>query len=219
MKILDLPSSGSIGSQTASRNRHGQYRRQRSMPVQPNSAAQVNARARLTTYTASWRGLTDAQRASWTAFANSFTVVNSLGLSVNLTGHQAYVKVNTVNVLLGDAAVTTPPALPAFVANTVTGLTALFTGQAMTLTGAAPAVGTIMTVYASGQRSAGVSFEADFRYLGHFTNGATFPYNLATAYIAKYGALIAGKKIFVKVVQSQAGMQDNGTLFTVIVGA
>ena len=35
-------------------------------------------------------------------------------------------------------------------------------------------------------------------------------------YTAKWGAPIVGKKYFVKVVQEQLGMQDNGTLFTAI---
>jgi hypothetical protein len=41
--------------------------------------------------------------------------------------------------------------------------------------------------------------------------------SLQTAYVAKFGALIVGKKVFVKIVQSQDGMQDNGSLFATIV--
>lgn len=219
MKILDLPSSGSIGSETASRNRHGQYRRQRSMPVQPNSAAQVNARARVNTHSAGWRGLTDAQRAAWNAFANSFTVTNSLGQAVTLTGHQAYVKVNCVNSLIGDAAVSAPPALPAFAANVATALTATAGTPVLKLTATSPTAGTKIMVYASPQRSAGVSFEGDFRYMATFTTATSSAFDILTAYTAKFGALIAGKRVFVKAVQSQAGMQDGGVLFTAVVGA
>lgn len=219
MKFLGPPQSGSQANVTSSRNRGGQYIRTRAIPTQPNSAAQVNQRARLTTTSAGWRGLTDAQRAAWTAFGNSFTVTDSLGQTRNLTGSQCYVKVNSVNMLIGDAIVATPPALPSFVANTATGLTATAGTPVFTIQGATPAAGTKHMVYASPPRSAGVSFENDFRYIQTGTTYTSGNLDIKTAYTAKFGALIAGKKIFVKVVQSQSGMQDNGTLFSVIVGA
>jgi hypothetical protein len=218
-KTLIPPTSGSVGGQTFSRNRSGAYIRQRSNPTQPRTAAQVNARARLTSTSAAWRGLTDAQRAGWSAFAQSFTVVNSLGTTINLTGAQCYVKVNTVNLLNGDAVVSTPPALPVFVACLVTGLTATAGTQLLEANGSSPASGTKYMFYVSPQVSAGVSFNGRFAYLATFTTATSSEFVLTSTYTAKFGALIAGKKVFVKCVQSQAGMQDNGTLFATIVGA
>lgn len=217
MKILDVPQSGSQGSKTASRNRGGQYIRQRAFPVQPRTAAQVNQRARLTTNSAAWRSLTGAQQAAWIAFGNSFTVTNSLGVPINLTGAQAYNKVNCVNMLNGDATVSTPPALPSFVAASVTGLTAVAATPAIKLAGTSPAAGTKFMVYVSAQVSAGVNFMNDWRYIETFTAATGGFFDITTAYTAKFGALIVGKKIFAKVVQSQDGMQDNGTLFSAIV--
>jgi len=219
MKILDVPQSGSVGARTSSRNRSGQYVRQRAIPTQPRTASQVNQRARLSDVSAGWRGLTDIQRLSWNAFGASFTVVNSLGQTINLTGHQCFVKVNTVNLLNGDTIVLTPPALPTFVANTTTGLTAAAGTPAIALAGVTPAAGTKFMVFSSGQLSAGVTFNGTYRYLTTFTAFTAGVFSLLTVYNAKWGTLVAGKKIFVKVVQSQAGMQDNGTLFTAIVAA
>jgi hypothetical protein len=217
MKQLNVPQSGSLGATTASRNSSGQYLRARAMPTQPRTASQVNQRARLTAASAGWRGLTQAQIAAWNAFAQSFTVVNSLGTAIHLTGAQCYIKVNTVNALNGDANVVLPPALPAFLANTCTGITAVAATPLISIQGTAPAAGTKFMVFASPQLSPGVSFNGNYRYMQTsqtFTAGAM---SIQTAYAAKYGALIVGKKIFVKVVQSQAGMQDNGTLFATIV--
>jgi len=217
MKILDVPQSGSVGARTSSRNSSGQYVRQRAIPTNPNTPAQSAARARLSTLSAAWRGLTAAQQAAWNAFGQSFTVVNSLGTAIKLTGIQCYVKVNTTNQLVGDATVSTPPALPTFVGVSVTGVTAVSATPLIELQGANPASGTKNMVFASPQLSAGVSFNGQYRYLqlaDTFTSGNA---SLQTAYVAKFGALIAGKKIFVKVVQDQAGMQDNGTIFTCIV--
>jgi hypothetical protein len=219
VKILDVPQSGSAGNLTSARNRSGQYQRARSMPTQPRTASQVAARARLTTLSAGWRGLTDAQRAAWNAFANSFSVTNTLGQTIFLTGHQCYVKVNTVNTLNGDATVAAPPALPSFLAATTTGLTAAAGTPAIDVAGSSPAGGTKFMFYASPQLSAGVTFNGDYRWLKTMTTATSSKFSLLTEYVAKFGALIAGKRVFVRVVQSQAGMQDNGTLYTAIVAA
>lgn len=217
MKILDVPQSGSVGARTSSRNRSGQYVRQRAIPTQPRTVAQIAARSRLTSQSAGWRGLTDPQRAAWNAFAQSFTVTNSLGTTINLTGAQCFIKVNTVNLLNGDAVVVLPPALPAFIAVTVTGVTAVAATPLIALQGVNPAAGTKFMIFGSPQVSAGVTFNGKFAWLATqqvFTTGAM---SIQTVYAAKYGALIVGKKIFIKVVQSQAGMQDNGTTFSTIV--
>lgn len=219
VKIIDVPQSGSAGNLTSARNRSGQYMRQRAIPTQPRTTAQSAARARLTSLSAGWRGLTDAQRAAWAAFANSFTVTNSLGATISLTGHQCYVKVNTVNLLNGDATVATPPALPAFVALTITDLDMAAGTPKLELGGASPAAGTKYMFYASPQVSAGVSFQSNFRWLKTMSAAAASEFSILTEYVAKFGALIAGKKIFVKVVQVQAGMQDNGQVYAGIVAA
>jgi len=187
------------------------------MPTQPRTPSQVNQRARVTSQSSAWRGLTDAERAAWVAFGQSFSIVNTLGTAIHLTGSQCFVKVNTVNLINGDATVNIPPLQPAFVAATVTGLTAVSATPLISLQGADPAAGTKFMIFASPQVSAGVSFQGNFRFIqtsSIFTAGAM---SLQTAYAAKFGALIVGKKVFVKIVQSQDGMQDNGTLFCVIV--
>src|SRR5579872_5554563 len=206
MKILDVPQSGSIGKETSSRNSSGQYRRQRAIPTNPRSVPQQAARARLTSLSAGWRGLTGAQQTAWIAFGQSFTINNSLGTAIHLTGLQCYIKVNTVNMLNGDAVVSTPPALPSFVGVTVTGVTAVAATPLIELAGANPAAGTKFMTFASPQVSAGLNFNGNYRWL---TTAQTFTagfLSIQTVYAAKFGALIVGKKIFVKVVQSQAGM-------------
>ena len=122
-----------------------------------------------------------------------------------------------MNLINGDAVVTVPPALPAFLAATTTGITAVAATPLIQIAGAAPATGTKFMIFASPQLSAGVSFNGNFRYLQTSQTFTSGEMSIQTAYAAKYGALISGKKIFVKVVQSQAGMQDNGTLYSVIV--
>jgi hypothetical protein len=217
MKYLGVAQSGSAGAMTASRNSSGQYYRNRAIPTQPRSPAQVARRATLSALSAGWRGLTAAQMTAWIAFGQSFTVTNSLGTAIHLTGLQSYVKVNSVNTLTGVSIVSTPPALPTFLPSTTTGVTAVAATPLIAVTGAAPAGGTLFMIFASPQVSAGVSFQGNYRYLQTSQTFTAGSMSIQTAYAAKFGALISGKKIFVKVVQSQAGMQDNGTLYSVVV--
>jgi len=216
MKILDVPQSGSVGARTSSRNRSGQYVRQRAMPTQPRTPAQVNARARLTTCAAAWRGLTTGQMAAWAAFALSFTTVNSLGSAINLTGTQCFCKVNCVNLLLSRAIVLVPPALPAFIACSMTGMTFVAAGPTITFTGVTCAAGTTHMYFASPAQSPGTTFCGRYAFIGDNATYTAGSYVATTIYVAKWGAPVVGKKYFVKVVQEQVGMQDNGTLFSAI---
>lgn len=217
MKYLGVPQSGSQAATVASRNSSGQYYRNRAMPTQPRTPAQVNQRARLTTASAAWRGLTASQQTSWISFGQSFTVVNSLGTPIHLTGLQCFIKVATVDVINGAAMPTVPPALPSFLANTCTGVSAVSATPLIQIAGANPAAGTLFMVFSSPQLSPGVNFNGVYRYIQTSQVFTTGQMSIQTAWALKFGALIAGKKIFVKVVQSQSGMQDNGTIFTCIV--
>ena len=211
--VNTVPTSGSIGNVTYSRTRGQQTMRQRAVPVNPRSTAQVAQRSKLTSAAAAWRGLTGTQMAGWIAFGNSFTVQNALGTSIHLTGLQCYIKVNTVNSLNGDSQVSTPPALPVFLPVTTTGITATAGTQLLSVQGTSPASGTKFMIYASPQRSAGVGFNGQFRFLATFTTATAGSFVVTTPYSAAFGSLVIGKRLFVKVVQSQAGMQDNGTTY------
>jgi hypothetical protein len=216
MKIIDVPQSGSIGSRTSSHNSSGQYVRQRTNPTQPRTVGQMAARARLGTLAAAWRGLTALQIAAWQAFAKSFTVTNSIGTAINLTGTQCFVKVNAVNLLLGRTSVVIPPALPAFVACQVTGIAVVSGTPAFTLTGVTTTAPTTHMYFASPACSPGVSFNARFAFLGGNATYTAGSFALETLYAAKFGVPILGKKYFLKIVQEQLGMQDNGTVFSAI---
>ena len=189
------------------------------MPTQPNSAAQSAAKNRFTIASAAWRGLTDVQRAAWNAFADSFTVTNSLGAQIHLTGAQCFVKVNCINSLVGDAAVLVPPALPAFVANVATGINTLTAAPVFKLTAVAPAGNTKILLYASPQLSAGVTYNGKWSFIGLLPAPAAGVSDIEALYSAKFGVPILGKRIFVLAIQSQAGMQDHGVHYTGVVAA
>lgn len=101
--------SGSIGTYTFSHNRFGTYSRLRSIPVQPNSALQLNRRATLAGLSALWATITAAQRTAWKVWAENNPIVDSLGDKRILSGHMAYVQLNARLAVVGGTASATPP--------------------------------------------------------------------------------------------------------------
>ena len=87
--------SGSIGGTTYSRNRYGQYTRVRAIPTRSTTIYAQAAKAILAAQSQAWAARTDAERAAWTAWAQTHPVTDSLGQSQVLTGHAAYVQINS----------------------------------------------------------------------------------------------------------------------------
>lgn len=196
MKILDVPQSGSVAGVTSSRNRFGQYRRTRAIPVNPNTASQGAIRTRFASLTAAWSDLTAAQRAGWADLAASITRTDALGQSYTMSGAQCYLSINMNNLDAGNAIVSDAPAKVSPDAL----LTAVVTTTGGTLSLAYTATplptGARVFVYASPQRSPGRSFEGDFRLIHVSAAAAASPADLVAAYTAKFGAPVVGNKIF-----------------------
>jgi len=217
MKILDVPQSGSVAGVTSSRNRFGQYRRTRATPVNPNTTPQAAARARLTTWSAAWRDLTEAQRIAWRAYAEAHPKTDSLGQTVTNTGHQAYVGVNSLLELLGEVAAATPPADPAFTANvTYTVLDTTVAGFEVDVDNALNADESVVAEVAP-PASAGVNFAGDYRFVSAATAPiAADPVALAAQVVAKFGTIVAGMKLFVRLTQIRDGVKGPVALVAVI---
>jgi len=200
MKILDVPQSGSVGAVTSSRNRYGQYRRQRATPVQPNSTAQQTAKTNLAARSQAWRSLTDAQRLAWDVYATEHPRTDALGQSITLTGHQMYNAITTGLLAAGYATVTAVPD-----GSAVTGTSpsveddsaASFMMQANTVIPVTQRV----VVWSSPPLSAGRSFNGDFRILSNAVgSGAGGQILLQGSTIAaKWGTLAVGQKFFFRV--------------------
>jgi hypothetical protein len=84
--------SGSVGGVVASHNKGGQYLRNRSLPTNPNSAAQTRARDAFAAAAIAWRSLTVAVREGWEAYAAGTPVVNRLGESITVSGFNMFVR-------------------------------------------------------------------------------------------------------------------------------
>lgn len=197
MKFLGNPQSGSFRGDTSSRNRNGQYYRNRATPVQPRTVRQLAVRAIMANNAAAWRALTDAQRAGWTSLGLSITRTDSLGQPYSLTGFQAYCSVNNNLITAGDAALSAAPAIvtPGSLLTATITLTAAAFSIAYTATPLA--TGVRMLTFVSPQRSAGVTFNGDYRLLNVTAAAAASPFNALAAYTAKFGLPVVGNRIFI----------------------
>lgn len=102
--------SGSIGGTTFSRNKGGLYTRARSVPVNPNSPAQIAARNAFSSLVNAWTEiLTGTQRDAWDLYALNTPVTNVFGDSKTLTGQQMYIRSNQPRVRDGQPRVDAGP--------------------------------------------------------------------------------------------------------------
>ena len=103
MALVVLPDgyqiSGSSGGTTWSRNRFGAYKRNRSVPVNPNSSGQVAVRNALRQLTILWQTtLTQLQRDAWKTYADNVVWKNHLGQDILLTALNHYLRSNLERV-------------------------------------------------------------------------------------------------------------------------
>ena len=198
MKIIAPPQSGSQADTTSSKNRFGQYTRNRRSPVNVNSPAQRQTRANLSNATKLWAGLTDAAREAWKSYAAQHPRVDSLGQTITLTGHQMFVSVcNIVATCFGGSVVAVPNLpTPSLLGLNLT--TTSVTDVSISITVGSPDEIDAIVVRTSPPMSAGRSFNGDMRIVAVKTAVATGGIVLATAALVnKWGSLSAGQKFFI----------------------
>ena len=196
MKFLGNPSSGSYRECTYGHNRFGQYVRNRSTPVNPNTTQQGVVRARMSSNAAGWRSLTDAQRAGWETLGAQIQRTDSLGQVYTLNGFMAYCSVNNNKLAAGDAIISDAPLLatPADLLTVTVTLTAAAFSIAYTATPLA--AGVRLFSFTSPQQSAGRMFCGDYRLLAVSAAAAASPANVYAAYVARFGLPVVGSRIF-----------------------
>lgn len=195
---------GKLNGHVFSKNRYGNYVRNKVTPVNPSTVYQTTVRNRLGGISASWGGLTAAQRAAWNAAISSFAKTNIFGDIINPSGKTLHQMLNNELLICGIAAIVSPP-VPVGV-DALTSMSAAFAAGAQTATLTyAPAIAAdhSLKIYATPGLSAGVSFvKSEYRLIEVIVAADVSPYAFSAAYIARFGAVpAAGLKVFVKVVQ------------------
>ena len=220
MKVLTVPSSGSVAGQTASRGRYGQYIRTRAIPVQPRTANQLAVRSAFQILSQTWSSLSKDQQSAWTAWAVAHPRKDSLGQSSPLSGAQAYVSVNTVLQTAGFSVVSLPPAEPdmtGFVPGTVTATVSTLGIPQFVLTGGSMGAADSIFIFSSPPQSPGRNFIAKGALVGAYQTET--PDDLTSSFIAAIGAIQVGQVLQVTIQPACGGVKGVGVSQLVTVTA
>lgn len=203
---LVTQASGSVGGTTYAHTASGLYMRARSVPVNPNSANQIEVRAALTALVNRWIDvLTAAQRAAWDLYAANVPVVNALGDTFNISGQNWYIAANTprlqalsklaATIAVVDAAPTVFDrgdfTTPTFAADEVTGISVAYNNADAW----AGAVENALLIYQGRPQNPSRNFfKGPWRLIGHVEGAVvppTSPEVISAATLAALGFVIS----------------------------
>lgn len=194
--------SGKIGGHVASRNAGGAYFRTKVTPTNPRTVDQISARARLGANAKAWPLLTQGERDAWNATSTDFNSKNIFGDNMKLSGTNVHTRLNNNLLLIGESVITSPPIAASFAGPTVVSIVSNVQGGVMTISPDFDVpVGAAGVVRMTAPQSAGKKFvKSEFRVIDIAPEGSAAPYDVAAAYITKFGALpLEGQKVFVEV--------------------
>lgn len=195
--------SGSVGGLTYSHNKGGAYIRNRSIPTNPSSVAQLQRRADLATVSTTWQNLTAAQRAAWTEWARQNPIVNALGDSILKSGHQSYVGLNSRILLAGGSQIDVPPVVArpdGFLTLTQDG--DIGAGAVDLTFTAALASGNQVELWGAVTNSAGIKYvENLYKFIAFSAVDQASPWDNESDIITILGSLIVGQTLHIKAAQ------------------
>lgn len=192
----------SLNGSTFARNRGGSYFRNKTTPTNPKSAPQNLVRAGFAYVSQAWRGLTEEQRLSWNEGAINFPYTDAFGDSHTLSGFGVFQKLNTNLHSIGVAINDVCPAKTAVFAPANISLIAEAEENVLALTvGPSPLpAGFVMVIEATRQVSAGkYNLNNAYRRLQFNAAGPTIDIEIASTYTQKFGALVEGQKVGVRI--------------------
>lgn len=113
LPLMSEAARGKFGGSIFNQWRSIQYAKRWASPTNPGTPAQLARRAALTTFTRSWATLTNLQREAWTNWAEQHLRTDWTGKPLRITGQNAYISCNSRLAILGESAISDPPAVPA----------------------------------------------------------------------------------------------------------
>lgn len=209
-----------------SKNRAGNYLRNKVTPVNPQTTKQVNVRGSFGLLSSNWRDLTQEQRNGWNDASANFPYNNIFGDQKILSGLQLYVKLNQNLSTGGLPPITDAPLPQGFPAITGFAVLAEIVDDAFELTSVSTITGDLVgftaLFFATPGVSAGKAYvKNQFRKIANLT-AATGPVDLSAAYLMNYDTPAVGSKVFVRMAllnnatgQVSTGVQD----FSIVVVA
>lgn len=204
-----------LNGSVLSKNRFGNYMRNKTTPVNPQTTYQQNARSILAALSQAWAGITQAQRNGWRALAETLPFTDIFGDPKTLSGQMLYVKLNTNLLKIGESEIADAPlkeAVPFIsqTAITVTSAASALTALTVTISPGTVPAGFGVAVYATPAINPGVAFvKNQFRFLGIAGAPAAGVLTLTTLWNDRFGGITTGQKLFVRLalVSETSGQQ------------
>lgn len=197
--VVDI--RGKIGGSVFSKNRSGNYIRNKVTPVNAQTQAQMQQRSQLAYLSTEWRNLTQAQRDAWNAAAPNFPKTNVFGDPVTPTGKNLFTLLNANLFNTNGSQINVPP-IPAEVTTVpISSFTAEAgpTGVVITFSDTLSESGIL--VKATPPLSPGVNFiKNKVRTIFSGSTITTAATDVSGGYTFKYGDLEVGQKVGIQVI-------------------
>lgn len=202
-----------------SKNRYGNYIRNKTTPVNPQTPYQQAQRQMLGSLSAQWRSLTTAQRQGWIDAAPNFPVTDAFGDTIILAGNALFIALNKNLINAGEESIDSAPTPEQTPTLAISDLTAAAGTPALSFTidpSTAPA-NHVLFVKATPGLSPGINFVKNrlrFIGLGTISSGSV---DILTEWQDRFGTLVAGQRIsvvayFVNSATGQAGVPVKATV-------
>ena len=209
MKIQDIPQTGKLGLTVTWKGRNGLIRRILAIPANPRTDGQLAVRSALAQQARRFDGLTDAQQDGWNTAAKAFKSTPSLGQSGSLTGCQLFTKINAKLRLLGQDPVDVPPTASDFPTLAPQNLVITNTSGTIALKLTCPtSPGQSTLLRASPPQNSGVRACNTFRIIGMCPTPTAGSADITSLYVAAFGTVPAGKRIFVQASTMVSGFES-----------
>jgi len=196
--------SGSIANVTYSRNRGGAYSKTKMIQTNPNSPAQVAARALTASAVAAWKLLSPAIQDAWIQFANTQESKPILSKRTKLSGYTAFIRFHITRNRFGLSGDPLPKIQEPFTNFFDFGFSTPAGALIATITGTNLDANVMVVFYLSDSVSPGrTSIPESKAVIMHFEaapNGI-LTVDLSAFWIARFGPLSAGggKKVFCRI--------------------
>lgn len=209
---------GKVGGHILSKNRGGSFVRTKVTPANPRTASQAQARARLANNSSAWSALTEAQRVKWNEAVVSYQKTDVFGDLRKPTGKNLFTGLNANLQLVNSSPIVAPENPVALIDPVELAFVDLSSGS-IEIANFPEVTDQKYVIMASPAMSPGTfNFSGKLKVI-KVTPGTATTMDVATEYIAKFGAFIPGQKIAIKmfVVSTVTGQKSSGVVISQIV--
>jgi hypothetical protein len=219
MKVIDTPRTNKIGNMVAYISRYGQCYRAYVVPRNPRTEAQMDKRDIFGSSSSGWGlKLTEPQRQRWVQSALTASSHPSLDQYSHLSGQQLFVKINSTLRCVGQPPLDEPPAPVVFGPNPVGELVIVNDegGGVRLMLSVGPATEDIM-LFGQAPCNSGRTKHRRVNYLGLLGSATNSQCDITAPYVARFGQLSPGQKVFVVTCQQKNGWKAQGHVASAIV--